>query len=94
MKGAGYILVCCNVNMTQSHPFSGLLHVGDVIKQVNGEKVKGDPDAILAILVSNCNVPCYNFQYLGSLHLRVTNCDKDYMRVIMKSCCNIILLMI
>ncbi|XP_065052172.1 protein PALS2-like [Rhopilema esculentum] len=28
----------------------GLLHVGDVIKQVNGEKVKGDPDAILAIL--------------------------------------------
>ena len=33
--------------------FTGLLHVGDIIKQVNGEKVKGDPDEILSKLVSN-----------------------------------------
>ena len=33
--------------------FTGLLHVGDIIKKVNGEKVKGDPDEILSKLVSN-----------------------------------------
>ena len=32
--------------------FPGLLHIGDIIKEVNGEKVKGDPDEILSKLVS------------------------------------------
>ena len=31
---------------------SGLLHVGDIIMQVNGEVVKGDPDEVLSKLVS------------------------------------------